>query len=93
MPHPPFHETVIEAAWIRAGGRCQCCGKLLSRFRRGRNSGKGAWEAHLGRGRVTPMILCTAEPENCHLYCGHGGSYLNPGVSPRVHRGGGYVRW
>jgi len=87
MPHDDFTTDEISRAWERSGGKCECCGKTLSFKNQGRNSGRGAWEAHMGTGRVTPAILCTGEPENCHLNCGHKGDYRNPGITPRKHRG------
>ena len=86
MPHDPFPPELIDAAWQRCEGYCECCGKRLSWTNRGRRSGRGAWEAHMGQGRVTPMILCTEAPESCHLNCGHDGDYQLPGISPRFHR-------
>ena len=88
MSHEKFKQSELENAWKKADGKCECCGKNLSWNNQGRGSGWGAWEAHLGTGRKTPMILCTGEPENCHLNCGHNGAYKNPGISPRVHKGG-----
>lgn len=52
-----FSEETVEQAWQSAGGRCACrraghdhpyvrCNKDLVRTNRGRNSGRGAWEAH-----------------------------------------------
>jgi len=82
-----FTKDEVERAWNRAGGDCECCGKKLSWPNRGRKSGRGAWEAHHGS-RSSPVILCTNEPENCHLYCGHDGDFQNIGITPRVHKGG-----
>ena len=45
----------------------------------------GSWETHHGS-RASPVILCTGEPENCHLNCGYDGNFQNPGITPRVHR-------
>ena len=80
-----------EDAFDAAGGQCECCGKVLSYGNSRRNPGWGAWEAHHGS-RGSPVVLCVGEPENCHLNCGHGGSFHNEGVTPRKHKGGGYVR-
>jgi hypothetical protein len=84
-----FDDPEIIKAFERADERCECpeCRKRLSKFNQGRGSGWGAWEAHHG-GREAPVILCTGEPENCHLNCGHGGHWHNVGITPRVHRGG-----
>jgi len=68
-----FSNTVVEAAWKRAGGRCECrrtthshpyvrCNKQLVWANRGRE-GRGAWEAHHvnssgGDGLGNCEILC-----------------------------------
>lgn len=67
-------------------GNVNVAGKNLWWNNQGRGSGWGAWRAHLGTGRKTPMILCTGEPEYRHLNCGHRGEYKNHGVSPREHK-------
>ena len=52
-----FSKNVVEAAWARAGGRCECervrcthgyfrCGKQLNRYARGLDNHPGGWEAH-----------------------------------------------
>ena len=82
-----FTQEEIDIAFDDADGRCECCDKQLSYANQGRQSGRGSWEAHHGN-RESPVILCTGEPENCHLNCGHDGDYQNPGVTPRVHKGG-----
>ncbi len=90
MDEYEFTIEEVELAWNKCDGCCECCGKLLTWANRGRN-GRGSWEAHHGS-RSTPVILCTSEPENCHLHCGHDGDYNNIGITPRVHKGGVYVR-
>lgn len=86
-----FDSDEVERAFERAGGLCECCGKSLS-FENSRRSGVwGRWEAHHGS-RASPVILCVGDPENCHLNCGHDGDWANEGITPRVHKGGGYVR-
>jgi 5-methylcytosine-specific restriction endonuclease McrA len=40
-----FSETTVNAAWDRAGGKCETCKKQLSFDNRGRE-GRGKWEAH-----------------------------------------------
>lgn len=82
-----FTSAEIERAFDRAGGRCECCGKVLGWLSCRANAGWGGWEAHHGD-RFTPVILCTGYPENCHLYCGHYGDFRNRGVTPRSHKGG-----
>jgi hypothetical protein len=82
-----FGSDEIERAFEQASGSCECCGKALA-WKHSRSSpGRGAWEAHHGS-RASPVILCTGEPENCHLNCGHDGDFQNPGITPRVHKGG-----
>jgi len=52
-----FPEDVVRRAWARAGGHCECsrkthghpygrCNKELVWENRGRETGRGAWEAH-----------------------------------------------
>ncbi|RKY39224.1 MAG: hypothetical protein DRP72_00355 [Candidatus Omnitrophota bacterium] len=52
-----FSDEVVRQAWIRAGGKCECkrtthnhyygrCNKDLVWENRGREEGRGAWEAH-----------------------------------------------
>lgn len=52
-----FSEETVKQAWQRSGGKCECrrerhehhykrCGKDLVFANRGRDSGRGAWEAH-----------------------------------------------
>jgi len=83
-----FTSAEIETAFDRAGSTCECCGKALTWSNsRSRGGGRGQWEAHHGS-RFTPVILCCGGVENCHLNCGHDGHYGNPGITPRVHKGG-----
>jgi hypothetical protein len=82
-----FTPDEIERAFGQADGYCECCGKALAWEHSRSSPGRGAWEAHHG-GRSSPVILCTGEAENCHLNCGHGGNFQNPGITPRVHKGG-----
>ena len=73
-----FSEEVVERAWRRAGGRCECrrkthghyyvrCNKQLVWKNRGRE-GRGCWEAHHrsssgGDGLSNCEILCW----DCHI--------------------------
>ena len=42
----PFSDEVVEAAWKNADGKCERCGKSLSKGNRGEEGARGAWEAH-----------------------------------------------
>jgi len=52
-----FSDETVKQAWQRAGGKCECrrtthdhsyvrCNKELVWENRGRETGRGAWEAH-----------------------------------------------
>ena len=82
-----FTSEEIERAWEKAKKHCECCGKRLGWSNSRVNGGTGQWEAPHGS-RSTPVILCTGGRENCHLNCGHNGNWLNPGITPRTHKGG-----
>jgi hypothetical protein len=68
----PFPTSVVEAAWARAKGKCECTrtthnhsvphGKQLVWDNRGRE-GRGAWEAH-HKIRGGPDTL-----SNCQILC------------------------
>ncbi len=68
-----FSEQTILEAWKRAKGRCECrrythnhtipCNKELVWENRGRETGRGAWEAH-HRG-----ILGGDSLSNCEILC------------------------
>lgn len=72
-----FPAEVVEAAWKRAGGRCECrrkshghryvrCNKQLVWNNRGRE-GRGAWEAHhLVKGRGDTLSNCEILCWDCH---------------------------
>jgi hypothetical protein len=68
-----FSDNIIELAWKRAGGKCECkrwahkhvpvrCGKELVFANRGRE-GQGRWEAH----KVSPKVADTLY--NCEIIC------------------------
>lgn len=67
-----FPDSVVQQAWQRAGGRCECtrithghgarCNKQLVWANRGRE-GRGAWEAHHRR-KGGPDTL-----SNCEILC------------------------
>lgn len=69
-----FSEETVEEAWKRAGGRCECrrtthnhsyvrCNKELVWENRGRETGRGAWEAH-HRSSIGGDSL-----SNCEILC------------------------
>ena len=51
-----FSKSIVEAAWRRSGGKCECgrstcghgyrCSKALNWFERGNDKASGGWEAH-----------------------------------------------
>ncbi len=68
-----FPENVIEQAWKRASGKCECqrwahkhtpvrCGRELTFANRGKE-GQGRWEVH----RVSPSFGDTLY--NCEILC------------------------
>ena len=68
-----FPDNVIEAAWKRSGGRCECrrkshnhsygrCNKTLSFNNRGR-TGWGCWEAHHINSNGGDVL------SNCEILC------------------------
>lgn len=68
-----FSHAVIQAAWERCDGHCECrrkshgppirCNKRLSFKNRGRGKGPGEWEAN-HRNRNLPGTL-----SNCEILC------------------------
>ena len=72
-----FPESVVEAAWRRAEGRCQCrrrshkhryvrCNKQLVWDNRGRE-GRGKWEAHhISRTGGDTLSNCEILCWDCH---------------------------
>ena len=68
-----FPESVVRQAWNSAGGRCECtrenhghygrCGKQLVWENRGRETGRGDWEAH-HRVAGGPDVA-----SNCEILC------------------------
>jgi hypothetical protein len=67
-----FSERVIEKAWSRAGGRCECtsrnhwhsgrCNGILIRSFRGEKENSYGWETYCKNGS-------TGEPSDCEIYC------------------------
>lgn len=68
----PFPQSVVDDAWNRSGGRCECdrsshahrirCTKQLSKGSRGKDSDMG-WEAH-HKNSNGPSTL-----SNCEILC------------------------
>lgn len=71
-----FPDDVVASAWARAGGRCECtrlthghsgrCNKQLVWENRGRETGRGAWEAHH---RVSQAAGREPIYSNCEILC------------------------
>ena len=68
-----FSDEIVEQAWNRAGGKCECrrqthghdygrCNKQLVWENRGRE-GRGAWEAHHINANGGDML------SNCEILC------------------------
>ncbi|NQT29187.1 MAG: HNH endonuclease [Candidatus Saganbacteria bacterium] len=62
-----FSDETIGKAWLRAGGRCERCGRELVLKNRGRE-GLGAWEAHHKDDNENndPLINCQILCWPCH---------------------------
>ena len=72
-----FSKGTIEAAWKRAGGKCECrrkthshlyvrCNKTLSFDNRGKDGAWGAWEAH----HITAVASGGSDVlSNCEILC------------------------
>ena len=72
-----FSESTIHAAWLRAGGRCECkkilfggvlrkCDKPLDWLSRGNDYAIGGWEAH------HKVAVSSGGPDdisNCEILC------------------------
>ncbi len=68
----PFPESVVEAAWNRSGGRCECtrsshghasrCRTQLNKGSRGKETAMG-WEAHHINSNGEPVL------SNCEILC------------------------
>lgn len=66
-----FSKAVIERAFYKkANGHCQICGKQLVFEHRGRNGGRGSWEAHHSKpqadGGKDTYANCTILCYQCH---------------------------
>jgi hypothetical protein len=71
-----FSQTVIDQAWKRSGGMCECrrskhehgtrCGKTLSYANRGKTGQWGCWEAH----HITAVDAGGDDTlSNCEILC------------------------
>ncbi len=68
----PFPDSVVEAAWVRSGGRCECersshnhgkrCPTKLNKASRGKETSMG-WEAHHTNSNGEPIL------SNCEILC------------------------
>jgi hypothetical protein len=73
-----FPLSVVQEAWKRAGGRCECrrtshnhpynhCGKQLSWDNRGKDGAWGCWEAHhISAGGPDTVSNCEILCCDCH---------------------------
>ena len=80
MKNVPFSDDVINQAWERSGGRCECtrnshdhegrCPQTLIRENQGRRGYRGAWEAHHieseDSGGPNTLSNCEILCWNCH---------------------------
>ena len=65
-------DDIIEKAWTRAGGRCECvrddhwhhgrCNGILIKSFRGEKENSYGWEAYIKNGSYL-------EPSDCDIYC------------------------
>ncbi len=71
-----FSQSVVDAAWIRSGGKCECtrsshghsirCNKTLSYDNRGKDGNWGAWEAHH---KLSVAAGGSDNLSNCEILC------------------------
>lgn len=69
----PFTDEIIDRAWRRSGGDCECtltnhahrgrCGKPLKKESRGERDGPFGWEAHSISGQYRNLAI------DCEIYC------------------------
>lgn len=59
-----FSDETIELAWTNAKGQCVSCGKDLVWDNKGRENGRGCWEAHHGPGGRGDN-----SEKNCYILC------------------------
>ena len=83
-----FPKEVAQDRFVKQGGRCACCGKLLVSRNRDLGS-QGAWHAHHIDGDTDNNVLsncavvCINDPENCHLNVAHSGDFTNGSLALR----------
>ena len=76
-PNMAFPLSVVEAAWRRSGGRCECqrstcghgywrCGKQLDWNARGNDYAYGGWEAHH---KTAAAVGGPDTLSNCEILC------------------------
>lgn len=79
-----FPQSIVDAAWKRAGGKCECtrsthghggrCSKTLSYNNRGKDGAWGAWEAHhivsVAAGGKDTLSNCEILCLDCHKKTG-----------------------
>jgi 5-methylcytosine-specific restriction endonuclease McrA len=71
-----FSNETVQQAWKRSGGKCECtrimhphqgrCNKELVWENRGREGGRGAWEAHH---KVSVQSGGSDTLSNCEILC------------------------
>ena len=77
VPNMAFPLSVVEAAWRRSGGRCECqrsscghgywrCGKQLDWSARGNDYAYGGWEAHH---KTAAAVGGPDTLSNCEILC------------------------
>jgi hypothetical protein len=59
-----FSDETVENAWNEADGRCEKCDKELVWENRGRENGRGCWEAHHKDGNSE-----NNKEKNCRILC------------------------
>ncbi len=76
-----FPSSVVNLAWVRAGGKCECrrrthghyyvrCNKQLVFGNRGRN-GRGCWETHhINSNGADTLSNCEILCFDCHIGTG-----------------------
>ena len=68
----PSLENIVEKAWTRSGGRCECtrenhwhcgrCNGILIKNFRGESDNTYGWEVYSKNGSIK-------EPSDCEIYC------------------------